>query len=178
MSDTVTTKTLTPRPLTPEAFAPYGDVISIDTAEKVLNINYGNTERYHNLAQVDVAADDGQPLINIFRSRPLPTPIDIKIMERHPLSSQAFIALSGEPFVVVVGKAGEFDENALEAFIAQPGQGVNYHKGTWHHYCLALNKQCDFLVVDRGGEGNNCDEETVQQSIQVAITADARGSNI
>ena len=160
---------LQPKPLTQAAFAPYGDVMSVNDAEKKIDINYGNTERYHNLAAVDVGADNGHTLINIFRSRPLPTPIEIKIMERHPLSSQAFMPLGKEPFVVVVGKAGEFDENALEAFIAEPGQGVNYHRGTWHHYCLALNTESDFLVIDRGGEGKNCDEEAVQQLIQVAI---------
>ncbi|CAH0991380.1 Ureidoglycolate lyase [Sinobacterium norvegicum] len=160
--------TLTPKPLTAEAFAPYGDVMSVETPEKLLNINYGNTERYHNLAKVDVNEADGSTLINIFRSRPLPLPIDIKIMERHPLSSQAFMPLGNQPYLVVVGKAGEFDENALEAFLAQPGQGVNYHRGTWHHYCLALNSESDFLVIDRGGEGNNCDEEEVQQTIRIA----------
>jgi ureidoglycolate lyase len=165
----MSTITLTPRPLSAAAFAPYGDVMSVETPEKLLNINYGNTERYHNIANVDVNENDGNTLINIFRSRPLPLPIDIKIMERHPLSSQAFMPLGDQPYLVVVGRAGVFDENAIEAFIAQPGQGVNYHRGTWHHYCLALNSESDFLVIDRGGAGNNCDEETVQQTIRVAL---------
>jgi ureidoglycolate lyase len=165
----MSTITLTPRPLNAAAFAPYGDVMSVETPEKLLNINYGNTERYHNIANVDVNENDGNTLINIFRSRPLPLPIDIKIMERHPLSSQAFMPLGDQPYLVVVGRAGVFDENAIEAFIAQPGQGVNYHRGTWHHYCLALNSESDFLVIDRGGAGNNCDEETVQQTIRVAL---------
>jgi ureidoglycolate lyase len=165
----MSTITLTPRPLSAAAFAPYGDVMSVETPEKLLNINYGNTERYHNIANVDVNENDGNTLINIFRSRPLPLPIDIKIMERHPLSSQAFMPLGDQPYLVVVGRAGVFDENAIEAFIAQPGQGVNYHRGTWHHYCLALHSESDFLVIDRGGAGNNCDEETVQQTIRVAL---------
>jgi ureidoglycolate lyase len=165
----MSTITLTPRPLSAAAFAPYGDVMSVETPEKLLNINYGNTERYHNIANVDVNENDGNTLINIFRSRPLPLPIDIKIMERHPLSSQAFMPLGDQPYLVVVGRAGVFDENAIEAFIAQPGQGVNYHRGTWHHYCLALNSESDFLVIDRGGAGNNCDEETVQQTIRVVL---------
>ena len=165
----MSTITLTPQPLSAAAFAPYGDVMSVETPEKLLNINYGNTERYHNIANVDVNENDGNTLINIFRSRPLPLPIDIKIMERHPLSSQAFMPLGDQPYLVVVGRAGVFDENAIEAFIAQPGQGVNYHRGTWHHYCLALNSESDFLVIDRGGAGNNCDEETVQQTIRVAL---------
>jgi ureidoglycolate lyase len=35
---------------------------------------------------------------------------------------------------------------------------VNYAKGVWHHPLIALDKVSDFIVVDRIGEGNNCDE--------------------
>jgi len=35
---------------------------------------------------------------------------------------------------------------------------VNYHKGTWHHYSLALGGVSDFLVVDRISDDQNCDE--------------------
>ena len=46
----------------------------------------------------------------------------------------------------------------LRAFLATAQQGVNYHPGTWHHPVLALNRESDFLVIDRGGDGPNCDE--------------------
>jgi len=48
----------------------------------------------------------------------------------------------------------------LRCFAAGPGQGVNYAAGTWHHPLLALQTECDFLVVDRGGAASdhNCDE--------------------
>ena len=48
----------------------------------------------------------------------------------------------------------------LRCFAAGPGQGVNYAAGTWHHPLLALQAECDFLVVDRGGAASdhNCDE--------------------
>ena len=42
-------------------------------------------------------------------------------------------------------------------FLAQPNQGVNYAKGTWHHACISLYQENQFVVVDRGGEGANCD---------------------
>ncbi|WP_174990570.1 ureidoglycolate lyase, partial [Pandoraea captiosa] len=28
----------------------------------------------------------------------------------------------------------------------------------WHHPLLALHEVSDFIVVDRGGDGHNCDE--------------------
>jgi ureidoglycolate lyase len=69
---------------------------------------------------------------------------------------------------VVVAPKGEFDLNALEVFIATAEQGVNYHAGTWHHYCLALHQISDFMVIDRGGEGDNCDVITLDGSLKIA----------
>ncbi|WLQ12177.1 ureidoglycolate lyase [Hahella aquimaris] len=149
---------LRPQALTREAFAPYGEVIIADAGSEHFTINYGQTERYHQLATVDVADSDGAPIISLFRSTPLSQPVTIRIMERHPLGSQAFYPLSPRPYLVVVAPPGDFDAEKVEAFLAQPGQGVNYHKGVWHHYCLALDDVSDFLVVDRKGPGNNCDE--------------------
>lgn len=144
--------------LTAAAFAPYGDVIEVRDDNQHYPINQGLTERHHKLATVDVLDEGGYPIINVFRSTPVVLPFHVKLMERHPLGSQSFTMLSGQPYVVVVGRAGELQAEKLEAFLVEPHQGVNYHKGTWHHYCLCLNQVCDFLVVDRGGLGHNCDE--------------------
>lgn len=158
-----------PKALNKADFLPFGDVIEADDLAQHFTINDGFTERYHDLAEVDVSQNGGKTLINIFRSTPLAKPIAIKMMERHPLSSQAFMPLGNEPYLVVVAPKGEFDISKLEVFVAQSNQGVNYHAGTWHHYCLALNQQSNFLVVDRGGKGENCDVITLDGSIVVDI---------
>lgn len=149
---------LKPAPLSAAAFAPYGDVIEAGQGAVKKIINYGNTIRFHDLARLDLNVDQGQPLVSIFRSTPLPHPIAVKVMERHPLSSQAFYPLGPNPYLVVVAERGEFSPANLKAFLARPGQGVNYHKGVWHHYSLALDGVSDFLVIDRGGPEKNCDE--------------------
>ncbi len=152
------TRTLIPQPLTAEAFAPFGEVIEASPAAEQRAINYGATTRFHDLAKVDVAEDGGAPLISIFRSSPVERPVLVKIMERHPIASQAFMPLSGRPYLVVVAPPGDLDPEAIRAFLAGPGQGVNYARGTWHHYSLALDAVSDFLVIDRGGPGDNLDE--------------------
>lgn len=160
---------LKPEPLTAEAFAPYGDVIeATDRAQQKL-INYGYTVRYHDLAALDLNKDNGQPLVSIFRSTPMPRPTPVKVMERHPLSSQAFYPLGQNPYLVVVAGRGDFNPDNLRAFLAAPGQGVNYHAGVWHHYSLALNEVSDFLVIDRGGPEKNCDEIFMEGSDGIAI---------
>lgn len=150
--------TLKPQPLTREAFAPFGDVIETLGAAHY-PINEGTTERFHDLAAVDIAEGGGRPLINIFRGQPRELPLPIRLMERHPLGSQAFIPTGPNLWLVVVAPAGDPPKPTdLRAFIAGAGQGVNYHRGVWHHPLIALEAVSDFIVVDRGGGGGNCDE--------------------
>ncbi len=156
-------------PLTAEAFAPYGDVIEPKSAVKALEINYGHTTRFHDLFPVDVADEDGDVCVSIFRSNQLDLPITIKMMEYHPLGSQAFIPLSGNPYLVVVAEAGTLKPENIRVFTAAPGQGVNYRKGTWHHFSLALGSESDFLVIDRKGGGSNCIEHELSHAEQITI---------
>ncbi len=160
-----------PQPLTAENFAAYGDVISVSESAEYFAINDGHTMRYHNLAKVDVADQQGKAIVNIFRSTPLAFPLPVEMMERHPLGSQAFIPMGNEPYVVVVAPKGALDTSKIEVFLATADQGVNYHKGTWHHFCLALNQESDFLVIDRGGEGDNCDVEKLDGTLVINVGA-------
>ena len=145
---------LKPEALTAAGFAPFGDVLDATELKETLSINYGQTQRYHRLASVDIASQAGPPIISIFRSQPVSLPFTVAVLERHPLGSQAFMPLSGFPYLVVVAPPGKLDMQNLKVFLAGPGQGVNYHRGTWHHYNLALQGQSDFLVVDGAGAGN------------------------
>jgi ureidoglycolate lyase len=158
--------TLKITPLTRESFAPFGDVLQVSDDNQQLAINYGLTQRHHQLATTEVGAE-GEAIISIFRSTPVSLPFEARIMERHPLGSQAFMPLSGNSYLVVVAPAGDFDNSRMKAFIAAPNQGVNYHRGTWHHYCLTLDTVSDFLVVDRKGPGNNCDEVELDTPVRL-----------
>ena len=89
-------------PLSAEAFAAYGDVLEVSKDKKHFPINDGFTERFHDIAEIDVADENGQAIVSIFRSTPLALPIKIEMMERHPLGSQAFMPLSQQPYLVVV----------------------------------------------------------------------------
>lgn len=160
---------ITPVPLTRQSFAPFGDVIEVHEENKVMPINYGLADRHHDLAHLDTTDEGGRAIVSIFRTQPIVLPFTVKIMERHPLGSQTFMPLSGNPYLVLVAPAGEFDPAALQAFWANSNQGVNYHKGIWHHYCLGLNDSNDFLVIDRGGRGDNCDEISIAEDLTVTL---------
>ena len=94
-------RTLLIEPLTKKAFAPFGDVIETDDSAHFM-INSGSTQRYHKLASVETSAPEDQAIISIFRATALPMPMTIRMLERHPLGSQAFIPLLGQPFLIVV----------------------------------------------------------------------------
>ena len=151
-------------PLTAEAFRPFGDVIEASDGARHFTINEGYAERFHNLATVDVGTQGGRAIINIFRAKPRTLPMQLVLLERHPLGSQAFMPLSGRAYLVVVAPAtpgaAAPDLAAMRCFRAEAGQGVNYARGTWHHPLIALDGVSDFLVVDRGGAAgdHNCDE--------------------
>ncbi|EED66314.1 ureidoglycolate lyase [Comamonas testosteroni] len=145
------------QPLTAEAFSRFGDVIE-SAGHAPIQINHGMTERYHALAQVDTGGAEGHALINLFHALPYELPLRLEEMERHPLGSQAFVPLQETPFIVVVAAAGESVQPCdLQAFVTNGRQGVNYHRGIWHHSLIALQASARFIVVDRGGPGHNCD---------------------
>lgn len=154
-------------PLEAERFAPFGEVIEPASARCVYEINAGTAQRYHDLARIDCDSDDGRVILSLFRAAPRALPFPIAMLERHPLGTQAFVPLDpATRYLVVVASS---PEATPRAFLATRGQGVNLHRGTWHHPLLALDHPSDFLVVDRGGPGANCDEVALTQRWRVVL---------
>jgi ureidoglycolate lyase len=160
-------RVLTPEPLTAAAFAPFGRVIEAGDDAVRIEINQGHAVRYDRLADVDCAVGGGSAALSLFRAKPLGELV-LKVFERHPLGSQSFMPLGGKPYLVAVAPAGDFDVDAVRVFRAGGHQGVHYAKGTWHHFLLVL-EEGDFLVVDRVGPGDNCEEVTLAAADQIGV---------
>ena len=160
---------INPRPISAESFAPYGDVIQA-AAATLAAMNDARFERFHGLAQVDVTDNEGRASISIARCRIATTfPHSIHMVERHPHGSQAFIPLSGFPFIVVVAAASDtVDPAAFRAFVTDGTQGVNYRKGIWHMPMIGMQAGQEFLIVDRQPTGDNCDECTLDEPLVLA----------
>jgi ureidoglycolate lyase len=158
-------------PLTKAAFAPFGEVIETRDAKPKL-INDGFAQRFDGLAQIDVATEGGAVNISLFDGSIRPSPILIKLMERHPLGSQLFMPLNEKPWLVVV--CGDPREPAsYRAFSATGQQGVNYARNIWHHPLLVLTDASPFLVVDRGGPGDNLEEVRLAEADWLALASNA-----
>jgi ureidoglycolate lyase len=166
-------KTLQLTALNKENFQSFGELLTLENAHQ-FKINSGSTDRFHALSGVDTSTNDGQTIISMFRGQAFHLPFELKVMERHPLGSQTFIPLnpnSGQRYLIIVAPATcsnehEIIEN-LTAFIAQGFEGVTYAKGVWHHPLISLDHIHDFIVVDRSGPGNNCDEIPITSRIVI-----------
>lgn len=147
---------LAAEPLTKAGFAPFGEVIERKGAERRV-INEGTTDRLHALARAE--AGEGRAIVSIFQGRRRAFPLEIVMMERHPLGSQAFVPLEPADWLVVVSAAPDVPEpGTLRCFRARGDQGVNYARNIWHHPLLILRETQDFLVIDREGPGVNLEE--------------------
>ena len=143
-------------PLTAEAFAPFGDVLEASgTPDKI--INQGKCGRYHDLAQLDFGPG-GRAGISLFDAEPRALPYALDMLERHPEGSQAFIPLTHAEFLVIVAADEKNHPGRPRAFLAAPGQAINFHRGTWHGVLTPLCAPGLFAVVDRIGDTQNLEE--------------------
>jgi len=143
------------RPLTKEDFAPFGNLLDI-SGEPDKIINQGNCGRYHNRAGLDFI--DGAAGISLFDAKPRALPYELKMMERHPLGSQAFIPMNYAPFLIIAALDNGGTPGLPMAFLSTSGQAINFHRNVWHGVLTPLHGPGLFAVVDRIGEGANLEE--------------------
>lgn len=142
-------------PLTAAAFAPFGDVLDLSGGPDKI-INQGLCGRYHDRAVLDFG--DGRPGLSLFDAQVRSLPLRLDMVERHPDGSQAFIPMTLTPFLVIVAPDEDGAPGRPLAFRTEPGQAVNYHRGTWHGVLMPLRAPGLFAVIDRIGAGPNLEE--------------------
>ncbi|KAI0341953.1 Allantoicase [Trametopsis cervina] len=179
--------------LTPEAFAPFGKVVQGYTdlnavpsprTTRITGANQGTAVKFHKLALLessypaDANATTG---LSVYRCKPIELTAhglwEVKLLERHPATNQAFIPMGasssdegiekpGERYLVIVAPNGTEDKpdlRYLRAFVASAGQGIVYNTGTWHHPMAALDRPMDFTCVETQiGNGDPLDCEIVE----------------
>ena len=142
-------------PLTAEAFAPFGELVSC--GEGCASMNGGTAQRFDYTASLHNGRTGARANMVTVRCVPVALPLELKLLEKHPHSSQTFIPMVCSRYLVCVapaGKDGLPDLTGLKAFIGLPGQAINYHAGTWHHPLVVLDAPAQFamLVWEDGGK--------------------------
>lgn len=149
-------------PLTPEAFAAFGQVVeayedhdAVPKGTKITPANAGTASKFHKLSLLtsnyppESNATSG---LSVYRCKPLEdiqsnktTPL--KALERHSFTNQAFVPMGrgggeglsdpGTSYLVVVAQNGEDDKpdfKTLRAFLASSAQGIVYKTGLWRKW--------------------------------------------
>ncbi|MFK8082925.1 MAG: ureidoglycolate lyase [Granulosicoccus sp.] len=160
------TETIKAQPLIAPIFEGFGDVIEVQPKPSMM-INEGNCARYHDLATLDFF--EARAGISVFQAQPYAIPHTLRMMERHPLGSQAFLPLTNEPFLVIVAEDLDGEPHRPAAFITNGRQGVNYHRNTWHGVLTPLAGSGLFAVIDRIGEGRNLQEHWFNSDYRVIV---------
>ena len=143
-----------PKKITRNNFKKFGDLISVKK-KKSININDGYAKRFDNLCRINTSSKKGKTIMSIFSAKKRKFPMNIKMMEKHPLGSQAFVPMNETTFLVFVAPKGKRpNTKKIESFIVPKQTGINYKPGIWH-FPLISSKNMNFLVIDRKGIGNN-----------------------
>jgi len=157
-------------PLSKEAFVPFGEVIGV-SLEGGASANQGTALRFDWLAQFENTRIDAKPNLAVFRSIAKSSPFAVKLLERHPCSTQLFVALKAARFLVIVAPDapnGTPDLAKLRAFIGHPGQGINYKCGLWHHPIVALDQEAELLMLAwEDGSKRDCEVHPLAHAIEV-----------
>lgn len=153
MPQTTTTPALThvelrAEPLTAEAFAPFGVVLSPSGRTRLPVNTYGD--------KLDISREGfetDQPT-EWFIVQGRRREMSALFLERHMQLTQTFIPMANDAFVTVVAAPGvEFEENGLpklgetRAFIVPGNMAIQLHRGTWHENPFPLRDDQWFLVT-------------------------------
>jgi ureidoglycolate hydrolase len=143
------------RPLTPEAFRPYGQVL--ESKQPVFP---------------EVEPGEGRVALELLKLKRPTNPRRISMMAVHFSYNQTFIPVRGTMALIVAPPprnpdAGhdnyEIDYARIAAFFIEPGQAAFIDKGTWHGV-VALGAECEFINVTRKNpsEGTTRIDETME----------------
>ena len=89
-----------PKKITKENFAKFGDLITTENI-KPTSINDGYAKRFDGIVNLDTLKGNGETTISIFAAIKRTFPMNIDMMEQHPLGSQAFIPMKETTFYLL-----------------------------------------------------------------------------
>ena len=133
---------------TPEALAPFGQLLGINETTEPLPVGfYDGKVTVYAPVQFESDADTQLTLAAVDRRE-----LRVRWMERHFKHTQTFIPLEGKPFVVVLAPPNDKDIPDLDqvrAFLFDGSSGFTMKIGTWHEFPFALVDRSNVVVILR-----------------------------
>jgi ureidoglycolate lyase len=133
--------------ITAAEFSPFGDLVEFNGIGARL-VNDGHALRSDVSARL--GGEGGAPVLSVYRAEHRSLPFALESLEQHPHSSQTFVSITGQRFLIVVAPSrqdGQPDFAGVRAFICSAGQGINYKPGIWHAPITALDGDGDFVML-------------------------------
>lgn len=131
---------LRPEPPTPDAFAPFGEIIEPPPSggERLLD------------ALIGAGRDDARPCVKLDTYPASALPMTAPAMERHEHSEQLFLPMGPACYVIaaaVPGADGTPDLATLRCFLVEGAKGICYKRGIWHLPITILERPTTFLMM-------------------------------
>ncbi len=156
-------------PITETGYAPFGAVLRARTASEARVANHGMALAFDDLASLENARGQAaRPTLSVFHCKPLATPtLAVRLLERHPFSTQLFVPMSGRRYLLVVAKGlDEPDLRTLTAFLVEGATAITYAPGVWHHPMVALDQEMAFInLVYQDGTAADCEEKVFAEPV-------------
>ncbi|KAI9024726.1 ureidoglycolate hydrolase [Hyaloraphidium curvatum] len=159
-------------PLNADSFAPFGSVVDA-AALKGWPVNQGRARRANIPSPFEAPDGAIAPRLAIYEVQGTPSPIEIPVLERHPLSPQMFVPHGTGRYLVVVAPTDDEDKPDVahaRAFVGKDGLAVVYSKGTWHAPMFALDQRLDFMMA-MSEAGDQRDTEEVSLAVPLEVIA-------
>ena len=137
------------RPISAPDFAPFGSLL--ERPEQ--------TPRQDRAALIENGRPGVAPNLALIRSEPFAAVMPLLRLEMHPVSSQTFMPLSVEGYVVVVAedRDGRPDPDTMRAFAVPGHVGVHYRAGAWHAHMMTREHPGTFaMLVYEDGSVADC----------------------
>jgi ureidoglycolate lyase len=141
-------RTLSLSSLTPESFAPFGEVLTPATGERLNSTFYGPAVEVYRAGSFS-SDEPCEMLLNVTYLRPL----EVTYFERHDRLTQVFAPLGGHSVILVVAppeallKNGVPDPSTARAFLVPGNVAVQLHRGTWHEFPFPVVDGTRILVT-------------------------------
>ena len=153
---------LTPAPLDPDAFAPFGHVAPAPAPGTLVEVGPSRNLR-----------DMVPPCLRWAVGRPAMLPLRVTTMERHRFSSQSFIPMAAARWLILVAPhaaSGGPDMARARAFLADGTRAITYAPDVWHHPLTVLDAGAAFAVLTFL-DGSADDEEFVPVRDDITVQA-------
>jgi len=152
--------------ISPSGFEPYGQIMGLEgevPLENLAHVSYWTKN-------VDLGPSEEKIDLGLLLCKRTEAPVTK--MERHKLTSESFVSLSGQAIFVMApadNRKEMPDLTRIRAFLLNGTLGVALNKGTWHWPPIPLEKTAKFTLLRKGELSDPTDMKDLGLELRLII---------